>query len=604
MRAAKSEPMHDRLEEFLRRNAAVSRRCPLTAMALAITLFSSTVPQLAAQNTTHTDPAGHIRGVVINSVTHEPISRALVFSPDNHFATMTDDRGRFEFTFTPAQPQHSPTFDTGTRGPGFQNAESNRPSELMARKVGFVGPNFDQPNNIQAFSPVGPDQQDIIISLLPEARIVGHVNISDTDKMQVALYRRSLRDGHEQWDSVGNVTTRADGEFRLAELSPGDYKLLTLEQLDRDPLTAHPRGQLFGYPPLYYSNASDFASAAVIKLAPGVTFQAMMSPTKREYYQVNLGLTNPLANGLAVTVWPEGHPGPGYSLGYNPQVAAIQGSMPDGTYTVQVRNFGPTMMAGSTSFTVRGAPVDGPAVTLLQGTSVTVSVREEFQHRETETPQGNFTFTSSPTAIPQSTRRPNYLQVSLVPDEDYGLASQTSLRPPVDQNDDSLVVENVLPGRYRVSVSAGLGYVSAITCGSTDLLQRPLVVDVGGAVPPMEITVRDDGAEVEGTVDSANVSATHAARQNRWDGPAGIVYVVPIDKMDSRSKLAGLSPDGAFTIQQIAPGTYHVFAIENSQRMQSVSEEWLSQHESKVQVVRVVAEQKEHLHLSLITLSE
>jgi hypothetical protein len=38
-----------------------------------------------------------LRGTVINSVTHEAIGRALVFSPDNRFATFTDDQGHFEF---------------------------------------------------------------------------------------------------------------------------------------------------------------------------------------------------------------------------------------------------------------------------------------------------------------------------------------------------------------------------------------------------------------------------------------------------------------------------------------------------------------------------
>jgi hypothetical protein len=600
--------MQDRSEKFSRRDASVSRRCSLPAMALAIALLCSALPRVAAQNTTHTDATEHIRGIVINSVTREPISHALVFSPDNSFAAMTDDRGRFEFTFTTAEPQQTgtPVTEGFQLNQGFQNPSPNRPSTLMARKVGFVGPNFDQPTNVNAFTALGPDQQDVIISLLPEARVVGHVIIpgSDgSDKIQVALYRRTMRDGREQWDSAGNATTRADGQFRLAELSPGDYKLLTLEQLDRDPLTAFPRGQLFGYPPLYYPNASDFATAAVIKLAPGETFQATMSPAKRAYYPVNLGLTNPLANGIDVTVWPEGHPGPGYSLGYNPQEAAIQGSMPDGTYTVRARVYGPTMMAGSTNFTVRGAPVAGPAVTLLQGTSVAVSEREEFQHKQTEPTPGTL-FIRGPTTVPQNTRRPNYLQVSLLPDEELSLASQVSLRPPVDENDESLVIENVLPGRYRVSVNTGIGYVSAITSGSTDLLQKPLVVGAGGTIPAMEITVRDDGAELEGTVDSSKSSAAASVPQGRFGGPQDIVYVVPIDGMDSRTKVTGLNPDGSFTIPQIAPGTYHVFAIDNSQRMQSVSEEWLKQHESKVQVLRVVAEQKEHLHLSLITASE
>src|ERR1700719_4904901 len=101
--------MQDRSEKFSRRNASVSHRCSLAAMGLAIALSCSTLPQVAAQSTTHTDASEHIRGIVINSVTHDPISHALVFSPDNSFAAMTDDRGRFEFTFTPAAPQQTGT---------------------------------------------------------------------------------------------------------------------------------------------------------------------------------------------------------------------------------------------------------------------------------------------------------------------------------------------------------------------------------------------------------------------------------------------------------------------------------------------------------------
>src|ERR1700719_4256134 len=162
--------MQDRSEKFSRSDASVSRRCSLPAIALAIALSCSTLPLVAAQNTTHTDATEHIRGVVINSVTHEPISHALVFSPDNSFATMTDDRGRFEFTFTTAEPQQSGTPMTNgfQLNQGFQNPSPNRPSALMARKVGFVGPNLDQRINDNAFSVVGPDQQDVIISLLPE----------------------------------------------------------------------------------------------------------------------------------------------------------------------------------------------------------------------------------------------------------------------------------------------------------------------------------------------------------------------------------------------------------------------------------------------------
>jgi hypothetical protein len=116
--------------------------------------------------------------------------------------------------------------------------------------------------------------------------------------------------------------------------------------------------------------------------------------------------------------------------------------------------------------------------------------------------------------------------------------------------------------------------------------------------------VRDDGAELEGTLDPSKANPDPPVPQGRFGGPQGIVYVVPVDGMDSRTKLAGLNPDGSFTVQQIAPGTYHVFALENQAQIQSVTDEWLKQHEAKVQVVRMVAGQKEHLRLSLIKASE
>src|SRR5579864_7648116 len=38
-----------------------------------------------------------VHGTVVNSVTHAPIARALVYSPDNRFAALTDGSGHFEF---------------------------------------------------------------------------------------------------------------------------------------------------------------------------------------------------------------------------------------------------------------------------------------------------------------------------------------------------------------------------------------------------------------------------------------------------------------------------------------------------------------------------
>src|SRR5260370_9130798 len=94
----------------------------------------------------HTD---NLRGTVVNSATHEPISRALVFSPDNRFATMTDNRGHFEFTLPRGECEMAAGF-AGSSDVRFletsqlQHAWVNRPTMLMARKTGFLSRNNGQ----------------------------------------------------------------------------------------------------------------------------------------------------------------------------------------------------------------------------------------------------------------------------------------------------------------------------------------------------------------------------------------------------------------------------------------------------------------------------
>src|SRR5712692_4910734 len=480
-------------------------RSPRSLKALVFGIALScchSITQLSAQSSAAgIEHTASLRGTVVNGVTQEPISRALVFSPDNRFATMTDDRGHFEFTFPPAEGERTAGFAGNSdvqslETSRFQQARTNRPTTLMARKPGFLSRN----NGQEGFQ-ISPTQQELTIPLVPEARVVGHVILpgSDgSDKIQVELYRRQVREGREHWDSAGMVMSRSDGEFRFAELSAGSYKLLTHELLDREPLTFNPRGQLFGYPPVYYPAVPDFATATVIRLLPGATFQANITPAKREYYPVKVGVANaPPGSGIGIQVWPQGHPSPGYSLGYNAEDGLIEGLLPDGSYTVEVTAYGPNAMMGMLSFPIGGAAVSGPAVALLPASSITVNVKEEFQNTQI-TPQLT-TITTQSNTFEASQRRPNYLGVTLVPDEEFGSTPAASLRPPTGPEDESLVIENVQPGRYRVNVNAGIGFASSITSGGVDLLRKPLVVGLGGATPPIEIAVRDDGAEIEGT---------------------------------------------------------------------------------------------------------
>src|SRR5215471_11286302 len=74
--------------------------------ALLYVRFASTVvcvllllgrPAFGQKLDNNTETAEVVRGTVVNRLTHDPVGHALVYSPDNRFATLTDSEGHFEF---------------------------------------------------------------------------------------------------------------------------------------------------------------------------------------------------------------------------------------------------------------------------------------------------------------------------------------------------------------------------------------------------------------------------------------------------------------------------------------------------------------------------
>jgi hypothetical protein len=568
----------------------------LTTFLVGMFLFCcSSAIRLSGQSNAsaaaHTDT---LRGTVINSVTHEPIGRALVHSPDNRFATMTGDRGQFEFNFPRSEPGQLVTSASTLSAPGsvresrLQYVSSNRPTNLMAAKPGYL---FEENEGQGAL--VSADQQVLTIALTPEALVVGHIllpSVDYLDRIQVELYRREHQQGEEHWAAVGTTRSRVDGSFRFAELPAGTYKLVTRELLDRDPLTFDPGGQLFGYAPVYYPSAPDFAAAEVIRLSAGTTFQANLSPIRREYYRVKVGVANAPPN-IQLQVWPHGRPGPGYSLGFNAEEQSIEGSLPDGNYTIRATSYGPAGMTGTLNIAVGDGPTTGATMMLLPNSSIRVSVTEEFV--DPETLNRIRTMYNSGASNP---RRPNYFNVSLAPIEQFAYIPGASLRPPNGPDDESLVIENVQPGSYRVQATTGMGYISSITSGGGDLVHKPLLVSPGSAPPAIEINLRDDGAEVNGTVEVPSQGSTFRLP---------VVHFVPMADGGGQFRVAWASGDGRFQLQQLPPGAYRVLVFDRQRPdLEYATDEVLSQYDSKAQVIRVVAGQKEHLRLPLISRSE
>ncbi|MFZ1010809.1 MAG: hypothetical protein WAN65_28475 [Candidatus Sulfotelmatobacter sp.] len=544
----------------------------LVVSLLALVLF---IERSEAQSPDADTAQNKIHGTVINAVTHDPIGRALVYSGDNHFATLTDSEGRFEFT----QPENS-----GARYP------------WMARKPGFLE-ELNRRNEVEV-----SQSGALTISLVPEALIQGRVTLSTGDAaigINVQVFTRQVQDGIAHWRPGAMDRTNSNGEFRFAELRPSEYKLLTHEFMDNDPAVTAPGDPPTGFPPVYYPSSADFVEASTIPLAAGQTFHADIALVGQPYHQVRIPIANAEGRGgMSITISPQGHRGPGYSLSYNPEKQRIEGSLPNGKYLVEARSYAPTSSIGQVNISVAGAQVEGPSMALTATSSIVVNVKEEFTSTNWN---GSGMISSGGRTFPMPKQRLD-LDVSVESAEEDFTQQQGggSLRPPTGPNDNSMVLEDITPGRYWLRVRAGRGYVASATMGGIDLLRQPFVVGLGATVP-IEITMRDDNAEIEGSVAGITPAATPESLGNgRWR-PSAHIYCVPLPDSPGQFLELSASSDGTFDYQMVAPGTYHVMAFKNRQpELPYRDPEAMKAYDSKGQVVRVSAGEKASVQLQII----
>ncbi len=592
---------------FARKNASVE------LLVLAALLLAAPFPsQRAHAQDPQAKPADRVSGVVINSVTHEPIARALVVSEGERFATMTDSSGRFEIVFAEAASEgQTPTTPGRPVAPQDFRRIAPRPYTLTARKPGFLNDRGEQGQMGQRVV----DGKDMEIALVPEALIVGRVALPTAeapDPIEVELFRRQVRQGRGHWVSAGVQSTRSDGEFRFAELSAGSYKLLTHELRDEDPKFSAPGGQVYGYAPAYYPNASGFSSAGTIELTPGKTAEAHLTLVRQPYFPVIVPVTNvPPGRGFGIDVSVQGPGGPGYALEYDGQKQSIVGLLPNGSYQLRAISFGEQALSGEANVTVHSG-AEGVVLPLSATPPIRVNVKDQLNDGTdpvitgTVGPRGQM--------IPQQLRFS--VTVMLEPADDFGLQQQNGTpQARLDSQNDSAQIEHVAPGRYwvQLQVYPVHGYAASVTAGGVNLLRRPLVVPAGSSAPAIEVTLRNDTATIEGVVEGANNLTGSAAPMslggNGWSGPpssasSARVYFIPLADSTGRFAEQFVDRDTKFSVM-LPPGDYRVLAFPEVQpELEYENPVAMRAYDGKGQTVRLAAGQKEQMQLQLVSTSE
>jgi hypothetical protein len=519
------------------------------AVALGWALALGTMTLAAQESSDSAAQTYPVRGVVLNSVSRQPVARVLVITEG--ISVLTDNDGRFELNL-PA---------------GF--------ATITLRRPGY-GPHRQTMSHTVL---VGSNMPDLTFTLTPQALITGQVTLSTADAadgIRVMTYQRQVSNGRAHWTLHGMATTNSEGVFRIADLDPGSYLLYTQPARDLDGASML-GAPTFGYPAVYYPGVTDFSGAATLTLISGQNASADFTLTRQAFYSVTVTVADRETGGrLNFQVHDLGGRATGFPVRWNAQQGTAQVDVPNGRYFLEARNGGPNPLYGRVEFTVASAPIGGLSLSLLPLHGIPVVVRNDF------------------VPTPNMADGSVGVDVNLIPADEFfgqtgsgsGLGRVAALR-----DEASFEIRNVPPGRYWVDTSAPEGYVSSVTSGGVDLAREPLVVGPGSTSAPIEITLRIDTGTITGQVNTGGTGVQTGLGTSAAAGEQQRIYVYAIQLFASTGPAGqgGGQATGQFTIANLAPGPYRVIAFDTRQEIDFHTPEGLAKYAGKGQNVTVEA---------------
>jgi hypothetical protein len=504
------------------------RGFPLLAFFSATLAWSACVrPSLAQQPS----PTFELRGVVVNSVTGKPVAGALVqlfaftqltqFSgSDGTFVFTGIARGRFPLT---------------ARKPGFFNEQE-------------LGSPWQGPGLVA----VVPSEKEAVVKLMPEAIIYGRVTSENNQPLEgiiVRAQRWQIVDGYRELEFVTLATTDDQGNYRFAGLKPGTY-FLRFKSVN----VLHPYAALGtekagpeDYGSEFYPGVPDLTSATPIPIGFGSHVDIDQILTKQATFQISGTVVgaNLAANGVNLTVMDNEGDAVPKMVRFDRNTGRFQiAGVPAGTYLLSATALGfsgagtPPQQSELHAYLPISITSDLSGVSLMLRPGISIPVR--IDDETSQDAPGN--------------ARQVYLRMNSRFSRNFSQAIIFSRAP--NGQISPAAVNGLVPGTYDVAASVfGPGYVAELRCGDVNLLRRDLKVGPSGALPPIDVTLRDGGGQLSGTV-----------TENGQPAPAGVV--IYSEDYPKRSQLVQTDESGRFSASNLAPGTYQVLAVKNPQDLE------------------------------------
>jgi hypothetical protein len=500
------------------------------------------------------DAGSAISGQVLNALTGQPVSRALVRLDGQ--AVLADHEGKFEISGVTRE-----IISIQVTKPGFY--------ERLEPGRGNLG------QQIKVTTLSGP----VVIRLYPEALITGTVTAPSGDpipQVLVEALRSTVDESGQRWTSAGRTPTDSRGNFRLP-VAPGDYAIEV-------PYLPQNRDLKEAILPVVYPPIGSSIGLSTVHIASGTEQHLDLHPDIRSTHVVRLRVEADNAQGvpqlearssrsqLAMTL----------ETPFAGAAGEVSTDLPSGSYTVAGTLTGPGGTEhADTNVTVGDHDVSGAVLRFQHVSSVPVQVivdsvapastSDAMTDTSPPSPQQLGLFLHSSDATP-NLRQPDY---------------------PVQSSSNEPAGFRAPPGHYRIYArSGGPWYVKSISIGGTDLLSQDLVIAAGTAGEVVQVVVSNQTALLTGVL--------------KLDGKPASATIWLISNGASASPLIELrsSIEGNFNRAHLAPGSYLAIGFENSPSGNLLDPAVQTNYASYTKAFQVAAGETENLDLDAVPAAE
>ena len=507
---------------------------------------SGNVPSSSTSAASSTTSApSTVAGMVINAKTGAPVPRALVRM--NNRAMLTDHDGKFRFE---------------------QNTDTT--ANFVVSKPGYSASlEFQEPGNI--FLQADQLNSPIELRLYPEALLTGALIGPDgvpLPNIAVSALASYFDESGHRWLRVGQTATNSHGDFRIP-VQPGEYRLETRYQpLDRTIGEA--------VLPVGVPNDTSSATARSIRVRSGEEQHFELRPAVSPTHLVTLvAQTYGGRDSMRITARSSN----GSALQVNPQMdgaGETKIQLPSGTYALKAtRNNPESAEEAEATVTVTDHDVNGVVMQFSPVPSIPVEVIVDSSATSDN---------SQPPNLPQ-------LGLTLQGEQADPERGDPVVRPTMRR--DQSYVFSAEPGTYRLQGrNTGVWYIKSAVYGASDLLLQDLVVVPGAGGTPIRVTVSNQMASLQGTVDlNGNPAAC-------W------IYLIASGPNAQSVITLRSGNSGSYTAAHLPPGSYQAIAFERRHSANYRDPESLAAFSTFVHSVTIQAGDKPTLNLNAVPIAE